>query len=296
MGLKNEKKAGSDLRLKAFTLIELLVVISIIALLLAIIMPSLKLAKQKAATAVCLANTKNLSLAWFMYQQENDGRLVGGGMSVTENGRPIGWIRKPRTINGNEYQWWTTIPIPDEDEFRGIRAGSLYPYLKSVDVMHCPADNIRRSYFAPGDKPFASYTVAACLNDPTENTGGPTIKQFGQIRRPGQRYNFVEQAEERCYNGEGRFLMRLVSPVPGQYTARGYSWQMWSPLAINHGKSSIFGFCDGHSEVRKWRDKFTIEHTLKLREQNTGTYNSWFYPEDQTNDIAFMAAGWALGK
>jgi len=70
---------------RAFTLIELLVVIAIIALLLAILVPSLSLVKRKAASAVCLVNFKNLALGWYMYQEENDGRLVSATMEAQED-------------------------------------------------------------------------------------------------------------------------------------------------------------------------------------------------------------------
>jgi prepilin-type N-terminal cleavage/methylation domain-containing protein len=52
---------------KAFTLIELLVVIAIIALLLSILVPSLKKAKVKAQTVVCKSNLKQWGVIWFMY-------------------------------------------------------------------------------------------------------------------------------------------------------------------------------------------------------------------------------------
>ena len=65
-------------KIQGFTLIELLVVIAIIALLLSIIIPSLKVAKQKASAVSCLSNQKNIILAWQAYTLENDVKIVNG--------------------------------------------------------------------------------------------------------------------------------------------------------------------------------------------------------------------------
>jgi len=57
---------------KGFTLIELLVVISIIAMLLAILMPALAIAKQQAKAVVCASNLHQIVLANICYATEND--------------------------------------------------------------------------------------------------------------------------------------------------------------------------------------------------------------------------------
>jgi len=60
---------------KAFTLIELLVVISMIALLLSLLMPSLRQAKYQAERILCFNNMKNQYLSTTMYADDNDSRL-----------------------------------------------------------------------------------------------------------------------------------------------------------------------------------------------------------------------------
>lgn len=60
------------MRKKGFTLVELLVVISIIALLLAILMPSLQKAKKQAAKVVCLSNIKQWGLIINLYTEDNN--------------------------------------------------------------------------------------------------------------------------------------------------------------------------------------------------------------------------------
>jgi len=58
---------------KGFTLIELLVVVAVIALLIAILMPSLAAAREAAKGAVCLSNTRSVGLGMAGYQAANKG-------------------------------------------------------------------------------------------------------------------------------------------------------------------------------------------------------------------------------
>ena len=75
------------MRKKGFTLIELLVVISIIALLLAILMPALGKVKEKARSVVCKANLKQWGLIINLYAQDNDGQMQDNG-----DGMPSGRV------------------------------------------------------------------------------------------------------------------------------------------------------------------------------------------------------------
>lgn len=73
--LDRRSRRGAAHRSSAFTLVELLTVISIIALLLAILLPSLSAARQAAKAKVCLSHLKGIGNLLAIYLDENDSRF-----------------------------------------------------------------------------------------------------------------------------------------------------------------------------------------------------------------------------
>ncbi|MBR7107047.1 MAG: prepilin-type N-terminal cleavage/methylation domain-containing protein [Lentisphaeria bacterium] len=72
----NSGAVSASWRVKqGFTLIELLVVIAIIAILAAILLPSLQQARARGRSASCLSNQKQFGSAMNMYIPDNDGYL-----------------------------------------------------------------------------------------------------------------------------------------------------------------------------------------------------------------------------
>lgn len=68
-------KSQTDRPAPGFTLIELLVVISIIALLIAILLPTLRAARETAQNVQCLSNLRQIGTAYFLYAEDNRGSL-----------------------------------------------------------------------------------------------------------------------------------------------------------------------------------------------------------------------------
>jgi prepilin-type N-terminal cleavage/methylation domain-containing protein/prepilin-type processing-associated H-X9-DG protein len=75
------------LRHPGFTLIELLVVVSIIAILISILLPSLSSARRRSRATICLSNLRNLGQGWVMYANHNFDQLVPGRLPKLDNDR-----------------------------------------------------------------------------------------------------------------------------------------------------------------------------------------------------------------
>ena len=88
------------MRRRGFTLIEVLVVTAIIALLLAILLPSLTKARQSAKRTMCLNNIKGMETAHWLYMTANNGYLIRVGLMHGEHAdKPeVAWLKTLQKI------------------------------------------------------------------------------------------------------------------------------------------------------------------------------------------------------
>ncbi len=239
---------------RAFTLIELLVVISIIALLVSILMPALGKAKEQAAGTVCLTRQKNLIMAVIMYADDNDDRMpvVNIQNKIMNNGA---WREPPINENGVCVGSLGDNPTL-QDRHRGIRAGSLWPYIKSEDVYNCPGDKrwqigsvrggVTRN--GPDYQTFVSFAI------PSDVGPGTNRSKHGQIKPPADRYVFVEEA----YDCPGANFAVGVWSFQYWFAPGQYKW--WDLASTWHNRKTTLSFADGHAEIHGWSEDETVAY------------------------------------
>lgn len=152
---------------RAFTLVELLVVIAIIAVLMAILLPALNRAREQGKRAVCLNNCKQLALAWMMYAEDNNDKIVNGNTGANC------WVRWIE--NGTEGA-----------KIQGIKNGLLYKYCTNFKLYKCPT-GIRGE--------VVTYAIVDSMNgyDAIPGAAGQVIKNRMNIRSPGTRAIFLDE-------------------------------------------------------------------------------------------------------
>lgn len=248
--------AHNQSRFTGFTLIELLVVIAIIAILAAMLLPALTKAKQKAQGIACLSNTKQLTLAWLMYQGDWQENLMPAGSWVV--GSP-----------GEDYN--SSDGNTNIDQLIGSGA-LISAYVKSPGLFKCPGDKVLA---ANGDR-MRSYSMNGVIGAATSNVQGPApgggtffgsagsspglgaTKKIGDLIVPGPANIFLFLDEHPDSINDALFAFN-----PGCILGS----ETWRDLPASfHNRVGSFSFADGHSETHKWMDGRTVQPV---------TYQSW---------------------
>ncbi len=266
----------------AFTLIELLVVIAIIAILAAMLLPTLAKSKQQAQGALCISNLRQLTLAWAMYNGDNKENFVVNG----NNGDSPGGTANAPTPGVN-LQWCPNdmsqgADVPGEQISLGwLKAGLLYPYVGSPGPYRCPADT--STYKAgtvypigpAGTNRTRSMSMNAWIN-PSPNayaayqsgTGYRVYRKTSDLSVPGPSGLWL-LLDENPYSINDGYLLDIPSD----------SGWVDCPAAYHNGACGI-GFCDGHAQIKKWTDRVVLDWRQQASLTPTGTRTAdllWFF-------------------
>ena len=269
---------------RAFTLIELLVVIAVIALLMAILIPVLRSARERAQRVVCLSNLRQLTLAWVAYAEDNDGKLVYGsafGNQADEIYTLKGWCGRAFLIPKSRSE---LIENPDK--------GALWPYLRDVDVYRCP-----RGWAGHA----VTYTIVAAANGGcVEGTYWPESEAdlkglklweiFG--KRVGSTVLRLTKLTDIISPGASQravFIDQGRTPVGSDFHVYYLypKWERASPSPIHHRDGVTLSMADGHVEYWKWKGRETVNMRRELvpwRSLFGEILEGWEDYEPQTED------------
>jgi len=262
---------------KGFTLIELLVVISIIALLLSILLPSLSIAKKKAKSLICRTNLRSMSLASSLYMSSNNDKMIE---YFKENGDLADylWIDKiteycdnveeakycPSTKPNNQPRFGTAKeswewPAPDGEVFQGSYAinGWFYSYPGGWP------DYCKYKQFGHDELTYTSSrasSLAPFFADAVWVDVWPVDNEFCRD----------------ALNLDGTDI-RYNRLTPWPSTNNGWTWHNPERLLTDrHGPRTNISFFDGHVDqipldmvwTLKWNAKFTNQG--KMTRQPSG--------------------------
>ncbi|MRR52712.1 MAG: prepilin-type N-terminal cleavage/methylation domain-containing protein, partial [Rhodocyclaceae bacterium] len=158
-------RAGECGRRPGFTLIELLVVIAIIAILAALLLPSLSRAKAHAHRIQCLNNQKQLAVAWQLYALDNRDMLALNGSGRPRNSGPYLWV------TGSNHGFRDALYDPQY--VTSPRHALFAPYINTLATYKCPTDRVTGRWGSRTVPQVRSYAMNSYVGTMAGNFEGP---------------------------------------------------------------------------------------------------------------------------
>jgi len=275
----------------AFTLVELLVVLAIIAILAALLLPSLAAAKMQAVRIQCLANEKQLLVAWIVYAGDNDDQLaLNGGDPAPVSAQPHLWV-----YGGNHGPSENGRPSPGSGDsltnalfLTGPNYALFAKILPADNIYKCPADEAAWPLWntppaaAAGAPELRSYAMNSYVG---LSLASPANIAPLSILAAAQTY--TKTAQISADSPANRFVFTDVNPASLCTPAFGVdaNANIWIhyPSGL-HRQRGVLVFADGHAEAHHWLDPRTL---VRL---TNGTYLPHNVPSPNNPDLAWLAA------
>jgi prepilin-type N-terminal cleavage/methylation domain-containing protein/prepilin-type processing-associated H-X9-DG protein len=257
---------------KGFTLIELLVVIAIIAILAAMLLPALGKAKLRAERISCINNQKQLTLAWLLYADDNDGKLPPNASTSAAVGSPS-WVTGRLT-------WDLPPSAPNQDNYNltNLTESLLGPYCnRSSGIYKCPGDKmaaakgVRVRSISMNGMMGGIGTQADVLNQ--SPVPYRLFRKQNDILNPAPSMAWVFIDEHGDSINDGFFRVDMSSTTQWRDVPASY-----------HGDGGALSFADGHSETKRWTDA-SIKSLGVTRKDFTGPI-----PVTSNNDLIWLQA------
>jgi prepilin-type N-terminal cleavage/methylation domain-containing protein/prepilin-type processing-associated H-X9-DG protein len=252
-----------------FTLIELLVVIAIIAILAAMLLPALALAKQKAQATQCMSNIRQLTIAVFSYVQDSRGNFPAneeGDQTAADLSTVLAkpWVNGWLNYTGGSVGSDGGMSDTDINYLISGTYTSTGSYIKDAGVFRCPADgsdaygqtgtprvrsismNQAIGCTMNGDNGDSSETIGAWLPGPPPAGPWMTYQKDTEMTRPAPSGLWLLLDEHPDSINDGAFAVQMPT------SAQTATWI--DHASALHGGGCAFSYCDGHALIHKWRD------------------------------------------
>jgi prepilin-type N-terminal cleavage/methylation domain-containing protein len=251
---------------KAFTLIEVLVVVAIIALLISVLLPSLRVARERARTTACAANLRTTAMAVRYYTQANREYYPGSGRWSEDCSIYI------QRLGVRKFAGSDVIP------------GSPDSVDQVVDAYVCPSDPVRNetgqvARLWNGSWRIMSYRVSYALNgwlcfplldpaaarlgtnfdvkdDAVRDRHGSVVPRYlrrtSDDRRPAQTVMMTDAGDDDLGPRPPEWDEQLRWDFDDEPDAYGADY---SALEVHHGDGNNFLHADHHVEFTRWQSR-----------------------------------------
>jgi prepilin-type N-terminal cleavage/methylation domain-containing protein len=211
----------------AFTLLELLVVVAIIALLLAIAVPSLARAKEQGREILCQSNLHQMYLAAMVYTENNNGFFPAAYYTAG-------------TLSEMVQSCWDFTVRRDSSGTMEVGSGILWQGETIEKVQQCPSF---KGDSNTASDPYTGYNYNTSYVGHGQYEMPPEPDRWNQLRRPAYCALF---GDGEYINGADKF-MRSPQPSDSDWN---FSSRWAGTQGYRHHQNTNVIWCDGKAESR----------------------------------------------